>query len=136
MSLLLSGNGRPAISINNIEIESTSQTPPRLAEVNFYTDGRIANQDGLIVDNWFAVTTAGIGNSYEIRATLSSGVVDNGTFDTWLSLGTIQAWSTENGAPHGGGGEPPPQITGIIEFSIRPNGVDVILATGQVTLRA
>lgn len=128
MSILLAATGRGPIAVPFLTIDSTSPSSPREASVSFNPNGTITGELAAVVGNWFAVTTTGIGNSYEIRAEIVEGVFSAGTFDAWLSLGTTQQWTFSNGEPT--------VAFGVIEFSIRPNGVDIILATGQVTLRA
>lgn len=67
--------------------------------VNFYTDGTIQGlRQGNVVQwnaNYYSPTTASIGSSYWIRATLISGQTPSGAtpLNTWLGLSSSRTWT-------------------------------------------
>lgn len=65
-----------------------------LASYDLFSDGTAqAVGDSTTNFNWGTPTTAGAGNSYWVRATLSSGSTPSGTLNTWLQLSTTRGWS-------------------------------------------
>ena len=61
-----------------------------VASISFLNDGTL----GGVAGDWYAPTSAGIGASYWIRATLSSGNTPAGAaLNTWHSLSTARGWS-------------------------------------------
>jgi hypothetical protein len=72
-----------------------------IAWVNWYSDGEVRGyRHGNVLvwtENWYSPTTAGVGSSYWIRATVQSGQAPNGGSDspinTWVALSTGPTWS-------------------------------------------
>lgn len=76
------------------------------ATVSFYADGYLSGSingtgsNGASGDNWFMPNETGIGSSYWIRATLSSGSTPNNGnpgIGTWLQLNTTRTWGYSSG---------------------------------------
>jgi hypothetical protein len=66
-----------------------------LASYDLYSDGTaVAVGDSTTNFNWGSPTTAGAGNSYWVRATLSSGSTPSGSaLNTWHQLSIARGWS-------------------------------------------
>jgi hypothetical protein len=65
------------------------------ASYDLYSDGTgLAAGDSNTNFNWGTPTTSGAGNSYWVRATLSSGSTPSGSaLNTWHQLSTTRGWS-------------------------------------------
>jgi len=65
--------------------------------IRLNTDGTITKDDGNLANytdtEWVSPTSTGIGSSYEVRATMTSGVTPVGTFNSWIALSTNRTWS-------------------------------------------
>lgn len=61
------------------------------------TNGSISKDDGNLSTytdtEWATPTSTGIGSSYEVKATMTSGTTPSGTFNSWLALSTARTWS-------------------------------------------
>lgn len=109
------------------------------ASVSFLTDGNIdtggggtATIDTLDADTWYSPATVGIGSSYWIRATLSSGSTPtSGTLNTWLQLNTARSWSNNSGA----GAVGTRTSTLSVQVSSSSTGTPVV-CSGSVTITA
>lgn len=82
----------------SVEVEGLNPT----AGFRLETDGTtpIVKVGATIVNtlaNWFSPTTASIGNSYWVEATLSSGDSPSGSLGTRLALSTGRQWSVGKG---------------------------------------
>lgn len=61
------------------------------ASISFVGDGNYIGDSG---SDWGVPNTSGLGNDYQIRATLSSGSApSSGTLNTWQNIGTSRTWS-------------------------------------------
>jgi len=65
--------------------------------IRLNTNGTITADDGnagtYTDTDWITPTSTGIGSSYEVRATMNSGVTPIGTFNSWIALSTARTWS-------------------------------------------
>jgi hypothetical protein len=121
-------------------IFQTDPTHWAAATVLFGTVGDIAGQGGgyfesvitntLSGTNWYVPTTFGIGSSYYIRATLSSGSTPSGSLGTWSALTSDAVW-TINASGAGALAE----CELFIEISSNSGGSPVV-ASGNVNLTA
>lgn len=102
--------------------------------LRFQTDGEVwADTSGSYTfrHRWYTPTTAGIGNSYWVRATVTSGVTPTtGTVGSWLALSSNQTWTVTQPGEDG--------ITAsVLSISIASDsGGSNILATASYTLLA
>lgn len=112
-------------------------TSPAIAGVQFSTNGNIDRivtgtvfTDTINDDTWYAPATTSIGNSYWIRATLSSGSTPStGTMNSWLALSTARQW--QNSQTFTGSRT----STVLFEISSNSSGT-VIVASGTITMQA
>lgn len=80
---------------------STTAGPSGLtsAMLTFATDGTVFGSTTLTDDslagslNWFTPTQAGAGNSYWIRATVTSGSITTGVVGSWVPLTSNSFWT-------------------------------------------
>lgn len=64
------------------------------ASAQFLNDGTTNLLDALSEPNWHSPTTASIGSSYWVRATLLTGdSPSTGTMNTWIALSTDPTWT-------------------------------------------
>lgn len=73
----------------------TWDTPgPAVASIQLNTNGTITTSadSSNITGGWYSSTSTGIGSSYWVRATTSSGT-GTGTTGSWLQLSTARVWS-------------------------------------------
>jgi hypothetical protein len=79
-------------SFSDLALDSTASVFIRLN-----SDGTISKDDGNLANytdtEWVSPTSTGIGSSYEVRATMTSGVTPVGTFNSWIALSTNRTWS-------------------------------------------
>jgi hypothetical protein len=58
-----------------------------------FSDGSYSEVGAVITAGlWFTPVTVGIGTSYEVRYTLSSGAVTSGSTGVWISLALNPSW--------------------------------------------
>ena len=122
MSLILSAKGVKAIDIPDLPSIATGTSSPQTAQAIFDNDGSL-----ILTPNtakWYSFITAGIGNDYELYATVISGTGFTGTFDAWQALSATLTFelSVASGAANG-----------VIEFSIRRVGETVNMEVQQIT---
>ena len=106
------------------------------AAFTFSTNGIITRKDGATWTNksneWWSVgSVSGIGSSYQIRATLSSGTTPTGPTlgsTTWHDLSTIREWSHTRSFLG--------VTTCVLSISIRDTATQTIRATASFTLDA
>ena len=99
MSILLAGKGVNAIKIPNVLVSASGATAPQRAFISFRSNGTVvygAINGETQTANWYAVTTSGIGNEFELRAETASGTAPNGTYDTWTQISGFQDWLLES----------------------------------------
>lgn len=66
--------------------------------ISYLTTGLITATNDSGLQWWGAGNTSGIGSSYDIRATLQSGLgVSSGTLNTWQRLSSNRGWSLTSG---------------------------------------
>lgn len=102
-------------------------TGTAVARFDIFASGT-ADGDETGEPNTYTWLLAGVGADYEVRATLTSGTM-GGTFNTWLNLGTNQAWANSKSSPAG-------TVSGTATLEIRRSGGGAILATADITLTA
>jgi len=65
--------------------------------IRLNSNGTISKDDGSLGNytdtEWVSPTSTGIGSSYEVRATMTSGVTPSGTFNSWIALSTNRTWT-------------------------------------------
>lgn len=105
--LAASGGGAPVSALTPMSLSSIGTIgAARSGTINFFSDGRItssvsAPDSSSVLSNWFQPTTPGIGNSYWIKFTLSSGsawdagLVSGAIND--LSVTRLLKWSVASG---------------------------------------
>lgn len=118
-------SGLPALGT----MVASSYTLPDTASLTFNTNGTIAYFKELTsgTQSWYGSTVAGIGSSYEIRFTLTSGTAwDAGLVDgTWYSLSSARAVAlTANTV----------DLQSTIAVSIREAGTGTIVTSGTINL--
>lgn len=99
------------------EITAAAGAPVSVS-ATFGSNGTFDGNGG--VPNWFTPTTTGIGNSYWIRVTRTSGnAFTIGTESTWLALSSNQTfgWSSTTLARTWGGN---------VEFAADSGGVNIV----------
>lgn len=88
------GVGVPAV---NLVGGASSEPSPGTTDLTFYATGRVGVGMGgttFIAPWWTTAPQAGIGASYQIRATLNSGPTPTaGNLNTWTDLTTDQTWT-------------------------------------------
>jgi hypothetical protein len=63
------------------------------ARVTLVNDGTVTRVSvGSMMSNWYTPTTAGVGASHWVRATVTSGSLSSGTTGSWVSINTNPAW--------------------------------------------
>lgn len=109
------------------------------ARVSFNSDGSLTGSTGgtgtldvdtVTGDNYWIPTTAGIGASLWLRATLTSGTFTSGTAGTWQALTTGLIFT--RASPGGVGSS---IVTATFEIATDSGGVNII-ASGSITLSA
>lgn len=113
------------------------------AEVTFGSNGSISTAtflytvtDSIGGDSWYAPATTGIGSSYWIRASVTSGTSPTGTsLNTWNSLSSPATWTLEAGFPGGGPTNITKSCTILVEISSNSSG-SIIVASGSVNMIA
>lgn len=139
--LLLGGAGvvvpLPLSSITDSRVGFTSD----IVWINFGTEGLIeAYRHGNILvwsNDWYRPQVAGIGATYWIRASNSSGQDPNGgsdsAFNTWLQLNSLRSWSM---FVSGSAGTTDTRAgTVLIEIALDSAGVDIV-TSGTVFMSA
>lgn len=119
MSLLLSAKGQKAVRIPSVIVSASGASAPQQAFISFKSNGTVSYTSGetVLTANWYAVTTTGIGNEFELRAEASSGSAPTGTYDTWTQISGFQDWLLQSNAG---------LVEGAVTFLIRRIGGDTI----------
>lgn len=97
MQVLLAGGGFVQLTNQSVTAWKFS-SGSAIAEYGLDNDGTAYTQEnsGASVDIpgewWSKGSTSGLGASYEVRATETSGTVSGGTVGTWQSLSSARAW--------------------------------------------
>lgn len=125
--------GTPTSVFNGFSVTKITSGGTLNAIVTFNTDGSIAGSGsgtgGNPTSQYFDPVTVGIGTSYWVRATATSGSFSGGTTDTWLALSSNRAWNRTTAAFG--------VQTVVATFDISSDsGGSVIVATGSITLTA
>ncbi len=123
-----------AITISNRSVTNT--TGPFSSTATYVLSGAgdiiispTFNSGSVDVGDWL-VPKSGMGN-FEVRATPGSGTCQGGTFNTWTSLGTSQAWASVAGGPS------PRSASCSFTIQIRKSSnPGVILGTATISLSA
>lgn len=126
-ALLMAASGGSFVSLSasyNIGDVSLSTAS---AQIRFYADGTIKNQDDTLIGNWHTPSGGSPGDNYELRATANPDTPDSGVMNTWTSMATLRQY-VENSS------------SGIeaatFDIEIRPAGGGSVIASTTVTLTA
>ena len=93
------------------------------------TSATASPNSGSDTPDWAIPAFAGVGNDYDIRATLSSGSTpSSGTLNTWLNLSTTRSWGNSVGSNTS-------RFTTLL-IELRPAGGGSVLASGNVSINA
>lgn len=134
LHLIIMALGGDAITISNLTASSDAISPTNAtATYRLDTTGDISATQGsnTIVDvgDWIS-PKGGASDSYEARATVTSGSLTSGTAGSWLGLGTQRVWTlTQNSAGTG-------PATCVFTLEIRRASDSVVLDTATITLQA
>lgn len=110
-----------------------------IATVNFRFDGTVSGSVSPTTgganeangDMWYQPATAGIGSSYWIRATLSSGTTPTtGTMNTWQQLDVTRTWENKSGLGNVG------SRSSTILFEISATSGGAVVCSGTFTIWA
>lgn len=109
--------------------------------VTFETDGTVTGSEGgpagtftngAAGDTWYEPTLAGIGSSYWIRATLTTGSAPStGTMNTWQQLTSPLAWSYNSGT-----GGAVSSRSGTVLFEISKTSGGAVVCSGSYVFYA
>lgn len=129
--------GAPTSSYNGGIVSYNTPAGGSSASLSFNTDGSITSTGtttgsgpNLGHSKWFIPLSAGIGSSYWIRATLSSGNAwTSGTMGSWIQLSSIRTWTT-----NAAGGSVKSNVT-LFEIASDAGGSNIV-ATGSITTTA
>lgn len=91
-------------------------------------DERQISNSGTATSVWATPASSTVGDGYEVRATVISGVL-YGTADVWTRINSTQSWYAEQGGEFGGDGS----CTFTLE--IRPFGGGAVLDSDSYTLQ-
>lgn len=119
-----------AVSLPSTITENKPTVSPTAATAGiiFNSNGTYAASDGAPSGNWFSPTTTGVGGSYEIRWTTTSGSLDSGTAGSWLALSSNRTFSITQSTPGN------KTCVGTVE--IRDTATSTVQTTCTVTLYA
>lgn len=127
------GKSAASVQLPGGSVQDLTASPgTATATLTFESDGEISwsgfTVPSPLLDWWTQAPTAGIGSSYEVRATLSSGVAPSlGTLGTWLTLSSNRFW--ENVQSSIGA------RSSTLLIEIRPTG-GAVAASGSYTITA
>jgi len=130
LGILLAGGDTFGV-ISGTATSSAPTSSAATATLNVNSDGSfnlIGSDTGTVNGSWIKPNRTGVGNSYWVRFTITSGTVTTGTTGSWLALSSNQSWtkSATNGAA---------SVTGTLEIATDAAGANIIAAcTGSVTL--
>lgn len=115
------------VQINDFNVDS-SASGSATAGYEISSDGKVRNQALTILESW--LSGGGSPSDYEVRATLTSGTIDNGTLNTWVNGSVGSAWTKTNGSRNGS------TKTAIIFVEIRLASSHVVQDSATITLSA
>ena len=95
------------------------------------SDGTVTTSPASTGIKWFSNTVAGIGASYQVMFTLTSGSGVAGTFGTWQALSSNRSVSLTASTP---AGKPGSRRQATVSASIRRASDSVVVATGTINL--
>lgn len=124
------GNTTGEISLTDTDVASSAGTPD-FANARYQIDNdgfvKTSDVDGGALSN-FEQWCTGDPADYEIRATLTLGTINFGTFDTWLAGSSDNLWRNRTGAEG--------FISGTMLIEIRDVATQTIQDSATITLEA
>lgn len=122
--------GAALINFNAGTISRIAIAAISTASINFRTDGTITTVGSGYTNIGWTSTSTGVGNDYEIRATVTNGTLSGGTSGSWLALSSNRQWSKIDNTQDDG----PASVT--LTFEIRKTGTTTVLDSESITLSA
>lgn len=94
---IAAGGGGGSVAITNQTISKFRKISNGVAVAGYTitSAGNVTNQATTVLETWLHSGTA---SSYDVMATLISGVALEGTTGTWLNCGSNQTWNLSNSA--------------------------------------